>query len=54
MFYILLVLKCDHTQWVSLKLVLLDDIIKMFSCYNVPIKVIYKFQIFIAYIKNLC
>ena len=53
MFYILLVLKYDHTQWVSLKLGLPDDIFKMFFYYNVPIKVIYNFQIFIADIKNL-
>ena len=30
--------KCDHTQRVSLKLVLWYDISKMFCCYNVPIK----------------
>ena len=36
-----------------LKLVLPDDIFKTFSCYNVPIKVIYNFQIFIADIKKL-
>ena len=37
---ILLIPKCDHIQWVSLKLALQDDISKTFSCYNVPIKLI--------------
>ena len=28
--------KCDHTQWVSLKLVLCDDISKMFPAIMFP------------------